>query len=167
MKETTLKLSGHSKDRFLERFFAEEPGLAAEVARRLAARCKVTFTSLRVRKAAVSAARRQGSTSAPAARKTAPSSAAPTSTPASVGQATAFDPYAFGLVPVFQREGRDGLVAKLGAIDRADHLRQMAKAQQIVLPQELRTGEVALEGLRAAMADAVARRIADRRAAAG
>ncbi len=79
----------------------------------------------------------------------------------------AFDAYAFGLVPTFQREGRQGLIGKLEAVENIDQLRQMAKAQQIVLPQELRSGDVALDVVRGAIADAVAKRIADRKAAAG
>jgi len=43
----------------------------------------------------------------------------------------------------------------------------MAKAQQIVLPQELRSGDVSADAVRAGIAEAVAKRIKDRRAAAG
>lgn len=97
-----------------------------------------------------------------------PPSSAPTLAPAPAQAAdTPFDAYAIGLVPTFQREGRDGLIAKLGTIASVEQLRAMAKAQQIVLPQELRTGPVTPEALRTAVADAVAKRIADRRAAAG
>jgi len=79
-----------------------------------------------------------------------------------------FDPHAFGLVPVFQREGRDGLLAKLAAVTTAGNLRKMARTQQISLPEPMRAGDdVALDDLRSAIADAVARRIADRKAAAG
>lgn len=166
MKDKTLKLSGHAKDRFLERFFAGEPGLPIETARRLTARGKTTFTSLRVRAIATYPIRKLDTTkpaTPPPAIVSAPSplpgeSAAPTAP---------FDAYAIGLVPIFQREGRDGLIARLASVANLEHLRQMSKAQQIVLPQELRTGEIPLEKIRAAIADAVARRIADRRAAAG
>lgn len=78
-----------------------------------------------------------------------------------------FDPYAIGLVPTFQREGRRGLADKLAAIASVNDLRAMAKAQQIVLPRELRTGDAKPETIREAIATAVARRVDDRRSAAG
>lgn len=170
MKDKTLKLSGHAKDRFLERFFAADADLSPDDVVRLAERSKAMFASLRVRKLAVYSSRQPRKTAASkrqaaetAAAATSASSDAATMTP-SAGK---FDAYAFGLVPTFQREGRDGLIAKLCGIDDLDHLRQMAKAQQIVLPPELRTGAHPLEAVRGAIADAVAKRIADRRAAAG
>jgi len=70
-------------------------------------------------------------------------------------------------VPTFQREGRDGLIAKLRNIESVDNLRKLARAQQIVLPEDFRQGDVAVEDMLAAIADSVAKRIADRRAAAG
>ena len=66
-----------------------------------------------------------------------------------------------------QREGAEGLIAKLAGVSRVDHLRAMAKAQQIVLPQELRSGDATAEAVRAGIAEAVGKRIKDRRAAAG
>ena len=159
MKRTTRKLSSHAKDRFFERFYAAEPGLEQELAQRLVVRSKATFTSVRIRKVVWALA---GSARKPRGR---PAVAAPV-VPAAPAPA-AFDPYQIGLVPVFQREGRDGLLASLAAIERVDHLRLMAKTQQIVLPESLRRGDAEASVLRHAIADAVARRIADRRAAAG
>jgi hypothetical protein len=171
MKERTVKLSGHGKDRFLERFFADEPGLDDATRRRLVERSKATLSSLRVRKAALArkpagvAPRAPAPTIAerPAAANLPPASPPPTAD-ATPG---AFDPYVFGLVPVFQREGADGLAAKLATVAEVAHLRQMAKAQQIVLPQDLRAGDTSPDAIRAAIVEAVARRIKDRRAAAG
>ncbi|MEM9028780.1 MAG: hypothetical protein AAGC70_10475 [Pseudomonadota bacterium] len=77
-----------------------------------------------------------------------------------------FDPYAFGLVPIDQREGGEGLRSKLEAIKNVDHLRKMARAQQIGLPADIRRGDIALAHLRDAIVSAVEKRIADRRAAA-
>ncbi len=77
-----------------------------------------------------------------------------------------FDPYVFGLVPVLQREGPDGLSARLREIGDLDKLRQMARAQQIALPADMKTGNPPLEALAAAIAAAVAKRIDDRKAAA-
>lgn len=198
MKDTTVKLSGHSKDQFLDRFFAAEPDLDAQVRQRLINRCKAAFSSVRVRKATLSGLRQTagkqrakfqrakiqpadklpGATlprpaAPPEPQLTLTATAAATPSPAPVDRAepqspeTAFDAYAIGLVPVFQREGRDGLLAKLAAVENIDHLRQMAKAQQIVLPPPLRLGEATAEAIRDGIADSVAKRIADRKAAAG
>lgn len=92
-----------------------------------------------------------------------PAAPAETATQPSSG-ASAADPYAFGLVPVFKREGAKGLSAKLATIGSADHLRAMAKAQQIVLPRELRFGPADAATLRTAILEAVEKRVADRRA---
>ena len=207
MKDNTVKLSGHAKDRFIERFFAEDEGLDAATRQRLVSRSQSVFTSLRVRKAALTQrpvigkqrslakprrieqeahgagtaaepprGEEPASASVPAPQP-APVSVAPSGPPsapvsgaatsATAEDAAAFDPYVFGLVPVFQREGAEGLLAKLGGIATADRLRAMAKAQQVVLPQQLRSGDVAPDEIRAGIVEAVAKRIKDRRAAAG
>lgn len=208
MKEHTVKLSGYAKDRFLERFFAEEDGLDGETRQRLVTRSKSALTSLRVRKAVLSGQRRvvpkahpgaspsrpadpvelatsAASPAVPTPARTPPpaTTSAPLPDPAPEAQRPAeatrpavalqvtdsapFDAFAVKLVPVFQREGREGLLAKLADVATVDHLRQMAKAQQVVLPQALRTGEADAQTVRVAIADAVAKRVADRRAAAG
>ncbi len=188
MKRTTRKLSGPTKDRFLNQFFASDPALDPPTARRLAAQTAATFTSLRVRREAWAQLKartaRSAGHSAPSAgaaptinadtdpphatSRTAPAPQDRTDPqPASEPTAEPFDPYCIGLVPVYQREGRDGLLTKLGAISSSDHLRQIARVQKIVLPQDLRSGEHEPAVLRNAITDAVARRIADRRAAAG
>lgn len=172
MRRTTKKLSGPAMQRYLQRFFADEPDLAPEMAQRLAVRSAMTFSSLRVRAMPLARLRlrtpakapRPGPTPAPTAGK------APSPSTAAVKPATAaagFDPYSIGLVPTLQREGRDGLIAKLRSVGNIDNLRKMARAQQVVLPEALRQGDVPLDQLRGAIADAVARRVADRRAAAG
>ena len=178
MKDNTVKLSGHTKDRFLERFFADEPGLDADARRRLTGRAQSAFTSLRVRKALMAQQRPTkvgpGVRPAAIAPEVEPMTAAPVVPPPVVAPVapapapeTAFDTYAVKLVPVFQREGRTGLLAALAGVSSIEHLRQMAKAQQIVLPQPLRTGEAEADAVRTGIADAVAKRVADRRAAAG
>lgn len=81
--------------------------------------------------------------------------------------AGAFDPYGLPLVPTFQRGGANALADRLKAIMTVDHLRRMARAQQIALPADVRRGDVEAETVRAAIVKAVEKRIADRRAAAG
>jgi len=189
MRDTTKKLSGPAKDKFFERLYAIEPGVDEATAARLTRRSAETFSSVHVRPKAYADVRKAAPRKlaaglpggdaraketpeatptpglppepAPARASTAPL------TPAAKVAGPKFDPYAFGLVPVFQKEGREALLARLGEIADADHLRQLARAQQVSLPQPLRTGEVALDVLRAAIVDAVAKRVADRRAAAG
>lgn len=173
MSTNTKKFSGPALERYFERFFAAESGLSGEAAERLAKRAGAAFSSVRVRPGYVSLAAKPkpaAHSSAPAkpvapAAKPAATAAAPT--PAAAEPAGEFDAYAIGLVPTFQREGRDGLIAKLASVASADNLRKIARAQQIVLPEGMRQGDVAIDALRAAIADAVAKRIADRRAAAG
>jgi hypothetical protein len=177
MNDTTKRLSGPAKDRFLERFFATEPDIDPALANRLAARSKAAFSILRVRRLAFGRTnlRRPTRIAAPpqdpAVEATLPQ-AHGTPSPQPIAEmdrptVSDFDPFVFGLVPVYQREGRDGLLAKLAEIGGVDHLRRMAGAQQIVLPQSLRTGNADAGEIRNAIADAVARRVADRRAAAG
>ncbi len=90
-----------------------------------------------------------------------------TQTPAPAeAPAPAFDPFVFGLIPVYQREGLTGLRGRLDAIDSIENLRKMARAQKIGLPAEIRRGDVPATAVRDAIITAVEKRIADRRAAA-
>ena len=74
-----------------------------------------------------------------------------------------FDPYAFGAVVTLQRLGREGLMARLAAIESAEHLRILAVAQRLPVDVGLKeAGEI-----RAAIVEGAERRIAERRAAAG
>ena len=176
MASNTRKFSGPALDRYLKRFFAAQPGMSSETAETLARHASAAFSSIRVRPGfePIPTTQRATATVRPAAATPAPAPAMPPAAPAAKPAAGApistsdeFDAFAIGLVPTFQREGRDGLIAKLGAISSLDNLRKTARAQQIVLPEAMRQGDVAIETLRAAIADAVAKRIADRRAAAG
>lgn len=181
MKRTTKKLSGAAKDRFFTAFFAGEGGLDQADARELARRTARAVASIRVHRTQWTTLRQQlvqnhrvidthsktttgdNPDSAPAQARTPQDVVSNLPTPVA---APAFDPYVFGLVPVYQREGADGLLARLETITSIDHLRQMARTQQIALSPDLRTGSVEPPPLRQAIVEAVARRIADRRAAA-
>jgi hypothetical protein len=217
MKRHTRKLSGPGLDRFFQRFFRRQPGLAPDEADRLAKISSRTFASARIRTVALHAlmsaprktqrprpappvatpeapakeppAARQAAPATPIAEPTAtshltapPPLSPPPPAPAAseparsatgaparspIQPVASFDPYIFGLVPVYQRQGPDGLLERLGEIKRVDHLRKMARAQQIVLPAELRSGDVPAEAIRSGIVIAVGKRIADRRAAAG
>lgn len=74
----------------------------------------------------------------------------------------AFDPYAFSVVVVLTRTGKDGLMKKLATIERPEHLRKLAEAQHLAVDAALTSATE----LRAAITEAAARRIANRRAAA-
>ena len=178
MASNTKKFSGPALDRYLKRFFVAQPGLSSEAAEMLARQASAAFSSIRVRPGfeALPLAKRSPAvhpdTAKPLAAPAPSAALAPAAKPAATAPAPTvelaeFDAYAIGLVPTFQREGRDGLIAKLASVTNTDDLRKMARAQQIVLAEPMRQGEVAINTLRAAIADAVAKRIADRRAAAG
>lgn len=173
MTKATRKITGPQTERFFRAFYAQEPRLDPEVADALTKRSVATFSSVRVRRAAVGSLGRRigrGGGLKPGGAKgsaVAPSGSKPEARIAPAASAAAFDPYVFGLVPVFQREGRDGLVVKLRGVGDVGRLRQMARAQQVSLPAELRSGEIDADRLCSAIADAVEKRIADRRAAAG
>ncbi|MEO1266170.1 MAG: hypothetical protein AAFV26_10750, partial [Pseudomonadota bacterium] len=70
------------------------------------------------------------------------------------------------LVPMFQRDGADAVATALSAITEPDHLRKMARAQQLALPSTIRRGDVPAETIRGAILTAIEKRIADRKAAA-
>ncbi len=182
MRRTNRKLSGPRLKRFLQHFFRSQPGVDAALAERLVATSAALFASVRVRRTARpsappaapvgSALPDQPAPTAPDPRyakiaaslhgqeRAAPSSAPP-------AEPAAFDPYSIGLVPTYQRQGPDGLRAKLAGIADVGDLRKMARAQQIVLPIELRAGEADADAVRDGIVAAVEKRIADRRAAAG
>jgi hypothetical protein len=171
MKPTTRKLSGPAMERLLRQVIAGE-GVDGALAARLATRLARVLSSVRARRVPLKALRQ---TAVPAGSP-APAPAMPTSAAvapanldvAAVPQAAAskFDPYSFGLVPVFQREGRDGLLLRLGGVASAEDLRAMARAQQIALEAALKGPDVPLAALRDGIAAAVEKRIADRKAAA-
>lgn len=169
MTKSVKKLSGPSLNRFFKRFYRAQAGLDPGVADRLAEVSAKTFSSVRIRRIAWSQMRNPPRRAKPPeASPPAPLiDDRPSPTPPPATPAPPFDPYSFGLVPVYQREGRDGLLGKLATVETPEHLRKMARAQQIALPAELRTGDIDLAELREAITAAVEKRIANRRAAAG
>jgi len=180
MKRTTKKLSGIGLELFLRRFFLSYSGIDEPLAKQLAKDGTRTFASVRIRRIAWHQRRDIMKPSAKAAPSSAPPAmAVPSPSPIEVPPASppsettapaagaAFDPYAIGLVPIYQREGADGLLAKLNDIQAIDDLRKMARAQQVALPAELRGADADIQAIRDAIVEAVGRRIANRRAAAG
>lgn len=175
----TKKLTGAARDRFFKRLFVDVCGLDIPTADRLTEATSELLTSVRVRKDLRLAGPLMPELStdgAPGKASPAPSREEPfqpdpepvfapgPETDAAPPDASKFDAFAFGLIPVYKREGAEGLAARLSKVGSVDHLRAMAKAQQIVLTRELRTGDIDIKMLRAAILDAVAKRVADRRA---
>ena len=78
-----------------------------------------------------------------------------------VGDAV-FDPFAFSVVVVITKEGRDGLARKLQSVASAADLKSLAKAQHVALPE----GDLSADELRAAIVEGALQRIANRKAAA-
>lgn len=174
MSAKTKQLSGHAKDRFLEQLIADESGLPADAALRLTARARAVISGVRVRRdEGIDLRPARGKKSAGGEKPEASGAVAPDRTSAAAAPAVAapkttqpFDPYVFGLVPVYQREGRDGLATKLMTVGDVGQLRLMAQKQQIALPASIRAGDVAADEVRAAIIAAVEKRVADRKAAA-
>lgn len=176
----TRKLSGPAKDRFFKRLFVDVGGLDIPAADRLTEAASELISSIRVRRdlrlagpVAPDPADDPAQPEVPAPAREEPfqpdpEPVFPTGGKTDVAQppaeASEFDAFAFGLIPVYKREGSEGLSARLSEIGSVENLRAMAKAQQIVLARDLRTGDIDITALRAAILEAVARRIADRRA---
>ncbi len=184
MKGTTKKLSGIGLDLFLRRHYASYPEIDDALARKLSEDGVKTFASARVRRAAwrdwlsgntaaKPALTREVESPPPATEP--PPIAEPAAKPPPVAvvvppadtEAAPFDPYAIGLIPTYQREGADGLAAKLADVESLDNLRKMARSQQVALPADLRGADADIGAVRTAIVSAVGKRIANRRAAAG
>lgn len=178
-KATTRKLTGRAKDNFFESGMTPEEAKAAVTSLQVRKELWPVSRDLRPKKpktAAPPAASKTGRQAAPAKPQPAPE---PTKAKAPRAQgpqketqaqtagapaAGSFDPFVFGLVPVFKREGVDGLATRLGEIDDVENLRAMAKAQQIVLPRDVRRGDAPIEAVRTAVLAAVEQRVTDRKA---
>jgi hypothetical protein len=169
----------------MRELFAAEPGLTPEGAERLKALCREEITQLRVRtpipkrtvRAPAGQVGRESETLASAA-DTATAVAERTeqapapdagrreadriAEPPAVAPEPVFDPYAFSLVALLKRSGRQALLSRLGEIDSSSNLHKLADAQHIALSP----GIVGLADLREAIADGAEQRLADRRAAA-
>ena len=78
-----------------------------------------------------------------------------------------FDPYAFSVVALMSKKGREALSTRLAAIDSNAHLVQLAEAQGLEIdPPAVDAAGETIDKLRDAILAAAERRIANRRAAA-
>ncbi len=72
-----------------------------------------------------------------------------------------FDPNAFSLMRVYRTSGERGLRERLRAIVESRHLQALARAQQISLPQSLRSPDADASGLKEAIVRGVISRHED------
>lgn len=73
-----------------------------------------------------------------------------------------FDPYAFSVMAVLVKQGKDALAKRLADIKSVEHLKQLADAQHLGINRSLSK----IEDVRKAVLAATEQRLADRRAAA-
>lgn len=156
MGKATRPLSGASQKKYFRDLFQSTDGVAPEAAERLTSACEREIAQIRVRLPIPD----RGKKASPA-KKRAESAAKPVGTEPPVSDA-AFDPFAFSVVVVITKEGRDGLARKLQSVVSDADLKALAKAQHIALPD----GELSADELRAAIVEGALQRIANRKAAA-
>lgn len=146
MAKTVNSLFGAAKDAYLQKTIAAETELDAAARDRLAERLQAEVTRVWVRTTAMTEV----------VTETIPEQQEPdTGTPG-------FDPFTPNVVVVVRTAGRDQALAALCEIAEIDHLRLLAREQQLGIEPEL----TAPDAIRAAIVAAAERRIANRRAAA-
>lgn len=166
MAKNTKALSGPAKRKYFRDALQAESGVAADAAQRLTEKFDGEVAQLRVRQhVALSASRAkpaEAASSGDAPQQTTRQPQANAQAPAPLPVPAAFDPHAFSLIVVMTKQGAAGLQAKLDAIDSAEHLKALARAQHVAIDG---AGDRP-DQLRAAIIAGTAQRIADRRAAA-
>lgn len=149
----TKAISGPRARAYFRDLFAAEDGLTKDGAGRLAETVEREIAQVRVRlpipdrKPAAAGTGERGAKAHAAHSKP---------------EAVPFDPFAFSVVVVLTKDGKDGLTKRLESIASAEHLRAIAKAQHIPVDPSLD----APAGIIAAIVSGTEQRIADRRAAA-
>ncbi|MBX9927200.1 MAG: hypothetical protein K2Y05_12655 [Hyphomicrobiaceae bacterium] len=169
MGKRTRVLSGESARTYFRALFAADPSQTPASVARLADTCVREIAELRVRIPQVTHRVTQRGPApvvnldepVPAA---APIPMAALTEPAPVGASApdAFDPFAFSLIVVYRRDGRDALLSRLKTVGNAAQLKEIAKAQHVGLPPDLN----GVPELCAAIVAGTERRVAHREAAA-
>jgi len=158
MGKATRPLSGASQKKYFRDLVGSIDGVTPEAASALTGACEREIAQVRVRLPIPE----RGKTSKSAKKNAGTEPAhAECSAVSAVPVAAEFDPFAFSVVVVVTKEGREGLANKLAAIGPAD-LKALAKAQHVALPE----GDLSTEDLRSAIVDGALQRIANRKAAA-
>jgi hypothetical protein len=157
MGKATRSLSGASQKKYFRDLIGSVEGIPPSAAETLRGTCEREIAQVRVRLPIPE----RGTRGKPEAKSKA--AGRPESTTASEPAAVAgFDPFAFSVVVVITKEGRDGLSRKLQDIATTADLRALAKAQHLALPD----GDLTAADLRGAIIEGALQRIANRKAAA-
>lgn len=175
MVKSTRALSGAAKDAFLKRAIHAEREIPAAVRDRLTARLQgeIALLSLKAsnlpRSETSSTARSSGAAAESIAVGNEPSplsSEAMTEEaecpPAQLAAEPAFDPYDPNVIVIIRTRGRDAVLDQLSGIADVEHLRLLAREQQLGIASDLASAA----DIRQAIVAAAERRIANRRAAA-
>jgi hypothetical protein len=156
MGKATRSLSGASQKKYFRDLVGSIEGIPAEAAAALTGACEREIAQVRVRLPVPDRERKAKARTEKAGEEQESATAAPPSSGA------AFDPFAFSVVVVVTKEGREGLAKRLSTITSGGDLRALAKAQHVAIPAgELTDGE-----LRDAIIEGALQRIANRKAAA-
>ena len=150
MTKGSKPLWGTSKDAYFRRILKTEAGLGPAAAKRLFRRLQGEIVQVRLRETSnemVVGAQLQASVET----QEIDAAAVP-----------AFDPYSPNVVVVVRTAGRERALAALSSIDRVEHLRLLAREQQL----SIEAGIESAAEIRSAIVSAAERRISNRRAAA-
>jgi hypothetical protein len=159
MGKATRSLSGASQKKYFRDLVGSIEGIPAEAAEALTGACEREISQVRVRLPLPDREKNAKPRTSKVGEKSAPQESAAAAPPPSEA---AFDPFAFSVVVVVTKEGRDGLAKRLSAITSAADLRALAKAQHVAIP----AGELTDIELRDAIIEGALQRIANRKAAA-
>lgn len=157
MAKATRPLSGASQKKYFRDLFQSTEGLAPETADILTGVCEREIAQVRVRLPIPDRGKRDRP-----AKKTPSEGPAKSISAEPVAADAVFDPFAFSVVVVITKEGRDGLTRKLQSVASTADLRSLAKAQHVALPE----GDLSADQLREAIVEGALQRIANRKAAA-
>ncbi|MEL7542929.1 MAG: hypothetical protein AAGJ70_04065 [Pseudomonadota bacterium] len=163
MAKTTVEISGRAKNAYFESVFEAADGDAGAAL----ATIKSEVRRLGVVKSADPRGRsrpKRVEKKNLAARETTPPRADKQASPVPTPHAR-FNPYAIHTINVFKSNGRDGLIAALADVDSIENLMAMVKAQRVPVGETFADADD-LDVARAMIADAVAQRVSDRKAAA-
>lgn len=155
MAKSTRALSGAAKDAYLKRAVCAETDIPAPARDRLTERLKSEIAAVSLRRAKVQDVAIVVSPDTAAATMT------PTADPVAAPSQPTFDPYQLNVIVIFRTRGRDAVLAQLGDIDDVEHLRLLAREQQLGIAPDLASAS----DIRHAIVAAAERRIANRRAA--
>ena len=150
MTKGNKPLWGTSKDAYFRRILKTEAGLGAAAAERLFRRLQAEIVQVRLRETSPELGLGALHQASVETREIDAAAAAP------------FDPYSPNVVVVVRTAGRERALAALSRIDRVEHLRLLAREQQL----SIEAGIESAADIRAAIVSAAERRIANRRAAA-